>query len=121
MEDTPPETPVAPAPEKKRKRRYSRDLEGMQRWGRAASKASRRVARAVAAGLDTWYDRSERSALARRDGALRDSMKNLSKAVSKTVAEASMAPADLLAPLDSKRGRRVARAVARAFVPPFLR
>ncbi len=79
----------------KKKRRYSSGLEDVQRLERRVVRAADRVADAVAAGMDNFRRRSDRSALKKRDGALRDLVDNLSRSTAKTVRKASRAPRDL--------------------------
>jgi hypothetical protein len=106
---------------KKRKRKYSRGLRDVQRWERGYAKASRRVSRAISAGLDTYMERRDKSSYKRRDGAIRDALKNWSKGVSKAMRKASDAPYDLTKAFDTKSVRRTVKFVVRSLTLPFLR
>ena len=82
---------------KKRKgRRYSSRLDEIQRLERGSSKAARRLAKAVDRGLGVWAKNRNKSALKKRDGAVRDSLRNCSKAIRRTMIVASEAPADVV-------------------------
>lgn len=106
---------------RKRKRKYSRGLKDVQRWERGLAKGSRRVGRAVSAGLDRYFDRRERSSYKKRDGAIRDALKNWSKALGKTMRKASDAPYDVTKAFDTKSVRRTVKFGARTLALPFLR
>ena len=106
---------------KKRKRKYSRGLRDPQKWERGYSKALRRVGRAVASGLDTYVEKLDKSSFKRRDGAVRDALKNWSKAISKTVRKSGKASTDLANGFDTKSVRRAVKQVVRVFSSPFIR
>jgi Family of unknown function (DUF6312) len=112
---------VTVEPKRKRKRRYSRGLKDVQRWERGWAKASRRLGRAVAGGLDSYLDRRDRSSYKRRDGAIRDALKNWSKAASKSMRRASGAPYDVLKAFNTKTVRRTIKVGTRTLAFPFLR
>lgn len=86
---------VAEGAPKKRKKKYSKGLRDLQRLERGLSRASLRLADAVSAGLRTYHQRSEASALERRDGAFRDSFENAAIATGKSLQVASRVPRDL--------------------------
>lgn len=94
---------------KKRKRKYSRGLRDVQELGRTVSKASTRVARAVAKGMAQYRKRSEKSARKKRDGAILDFAVNMADGLGKTIRGLSVLPADLAKGLTTKRGKRRAR------------
>lgn len=106
---------------KKRKRKYSRGLRDPQKWERGYSKAVRRVGRAVASGLDTYVEKRDKSSFKRRDGAVRDALKNWSKALSKTINKSGKATSDLANGFDTKSVRRAVKQVVRVFSSPFVR
>lgn len=97
------------ARQKKKKRKYSRGLRDVQALGRTVSKASTRVARAVAKGMAEYRKRSDKSARKKRDGAILDFAVNLADGLGKTIRGLSVLPADLAKGLTTKRGRRRAR------------
>lgn len=110
------------APPKRRKRRKcSRELKGVQRLERRASKAAHRVARAVERGMATYRRERDRSAGRKRDGALRDLPLNAAEGMAATVREASRVPVDLVKGLDGRVVVRIARSGARLFILPFVR
>lgn len=100
---------IQPRPKKRRKRKYSKDLRGVQKFERNASKALLRVTRSVDAGISEWRKQTDRSARRRKDGALRDAPENLAKAVGKQLRVASRAPEDLVRAVRSLRIRKVVR------------
>ena len=93
----------------KKKRKYSKGLKDLQQLERTVSKTSRRVARAVAKGMTTYRKRSNKSALKKRDGALRDFAVNFADGISKTMRMLSAVPADLAKGLNTKRARKRVR------------
>ena len=116
-----PDTPVLVKRDKKGKRKYTRGLRDLQRWERGYAKASRSLGRAFAAGLDTYYKRRNKSSYKRRDGAVRDALKNWTKATGKMISKASDAPYDLVKALDSRSVRRTMKFFMRSLSSPFLR
>jgi hypothetical protein len=80
----------------KKRRRYSSRLGEIQRLERGSSKAARRLVNAVDRGLGVWAKNRNKSALKKRDGAVRDSLRNCSKAIRRTMIVASEAPADVV-------------------------
>lgn len=103
------EVGIQPQPKQRRKRKYSKDLRGVQKFERRASKALLRVTRSVDAGIREWRKQADRSARRRKDGALRDAPENLAKAVGKQLRVASRAPEDLVRAVRSLRIRKVVR------------
>jgi len=84
-------------------------------FGRGASNASQRLARAVELGFDNWRRERDRSAEDRRDGALKNALKNGVFAVGTTIKEASWASSDFFRGLGRKRDPR--RMLLRALLP----
>ncbi|WP_148293533.1 hypothetical protein [Azospirillum sp. B4] len=103
--------------------KYSKGLKDGQRFERRVTKASRKVAKAVALGFDVYLERRDRSAGKKRDGALRDVAKNVSKATGEALKEISEVPYDLALAFDTKGTRKLTKQVIRSLaVPlPFLR
>jgi hypothetical protein len=66
-------TPDAP----QEKRRYSRRMRGMQELERGMSKAGASLGDAVAATFNSYKDRSRKSSFKKRDGAVKDALKEL--------------------------------------------
>lgn len=105
---------------KKKKPRYARGTKDVQTANRGLMKASARLARAVAVGMTSYFDRSEKSARKRRDGANRDLAKNVTKALSKSIRRASEAPFDIARRLPNVTLNRQFRAGVRILIP-FMR
>ena len=61
---------------KKKKKKYSRGLEDLQRTGVGLTRVSSRIARSVAKGMKAFRKASDKSARKKRDGALRDSARD---------------------------------------------
>jgi hypothetical protein len=106
---------------KKKKRKDSRGLREVQTVERDLAKASRRVARAVASGIGTYYQRDKKSSRKKRDGAIKDALKNWAKGLGKTARRSSGVPYDIAKAFDTKTFRRNLRATVRFIAPPFLR
>jgi hypothetical protein len=106
---------------KKKKRKYSRGLRELQTGERRLSKAGARLARAVANGMNTYYKEDKKSSRKKRDGAIRDALKNWARGVGKTMRRSSGVPYDIARAFDTKTIRRNVRAVARVLAPPFFR
>ena len=112
------ETETAPP-----KRKYSRGLKDAQLFERRLAKADRRIGNAVAKGFNVYLERRDRSAEKKRDGALRDFSKNVSKAATETLRGLTDVPYDIGKAFDTKATRRTIKFVVRsfAFPLPFLR
>ncbi len=90
---------------KKKKMKYSRGLRDLQTVGRRLTKVSERLARANAAGIETYRKASDKSARKKRDGAMRDFGVNAAKGMSKSLRKSSRVPVDIAKAL-SPRGTR---------------
>lgn len=75
---------------------YSKRFKLAQKSERKMTKATRRLAEAVVAGIETWERERDRSAGKGKDGAMRDSLENYAKAYGKAVRKASRVPEDLV-------------------------
>jgi hypothetical protein len=82
---------------------------------RGVSKASQRMARAVELGLDNWQRQREKSARKKRDGAVRDALRNSASTAGTIVKEASWATSDLFRAFGRRRDPR--RLFLRALLP----
>jgi hypothetical protein len=98
--------PPVPEAGKKKKRRRSKRLQELGRAESGVAKASSRLASAVARGLAEYVERSDRSARAKKDGALRDLVKNAGKGLGETIRRSAEVPSDLVKALSGKRMRR---------------
>jgi hypothetical protein len=92
------------APNKKKKRKYSKGpMKLAQKAELGVSKGMQRMARAVEEGLGVWRDRRDGSSRKKRDGALRDALKNYGKAVTKFHKVGAKLPEDLTGRLPKLR------------------
>lgn len=80
----------------KRKRRYSKRLKGIGRGERYIVKAGHRIVEAMSSGIKEYRNRSDKSAEKKKDGSLRDLLKNAILGASKAMSKAAKAPADLV-------------------------
>lgn len=96
---------VEKSKKKKKKMKYSRGLRDLQTVGRRLTKVSERLARANAAGIETYRKASDKSARKKRDGAMRDFGVNAAKGMSKSLRKSSRVPVDIARAL-SPRGTR---------------
>jgi hypothetical protein len=99
---------------KKKKRRYSRGLKGVQVVGRRMTKMSSKSMRAVSRGMKAFRKANDKSARKSRDGGLRDLNLNLAKGFSRTLREASDLPYDMAKSLRTRNTRRIVRLQIRA-------
>lgn len=97
---------------KRKKKKYSRGLKGVQKFLFRSSKGTYRLSSALAKGIQTWRRKSSRSARRRRDGLFRDGFKNTAKAYGKVIRVTSKSPKDFvraLSPITLVKPHRVAR------------
>jgi hypothetical protein len=92
---------------KKKKRRYSKGLEDIQRSGRGFTRVSSRILRSVAKGMDEFRKASDKSASKKRDGAIRDLLLNVGKASSKSLKVSARIPRDIAKAMNRRTSRRV--------------
>jgi hypothetical protein len=88
------ETPATRS--RKRKKKTSKELKPFEKLDRDLSKAERRVAKAVLAGVSSWESGSKKSSKKKRDGAVRDALKNSVRAYSKYMDKASSVSSDVV-------------------------
>lgn len=81
---------------KKIKRKYSKSKQAIQELEIGLTKANLRMAKAVYRGLQVWESERNASADKKRNGALRDAMKNGSKSLRKSLKIAAGVPSDYL-------------------------
>lgn len=108
------EAVVITVEKKKKKRRTSRGLRGPQRVSRRLVRASHKLVRAVSAGLSTYREREDRSSRSKRDGAIKDGLKNWARAMGKVMRKSSGVPYDVARAFDTKSYRRGMRSLVRA-------
>jgi hypothetical protein len=104
-------------------KRYTRGSKGPQRLGLGLAKASRRTAEALASGLETFDRKSRKSAKKKRDGMLRDSVKNAARGLADSLKELRRAPRALAESVGTRRlwrrGRKIIKGLGRSW-PAFL-
>jgi hypothetical protein len=103
---------------KSKKYRYSRGVRGAQRMERDLSRIVLRQSRALTKGVETYVDARDKSAAAKRDGALRDFIPNMGDAWAEGMAEASELPRDIARLLNSRGNRRALRRQLRMISSP---
>lgn len=96
----------------KKKKKYSRGLKQPQKLAEGAVRASERLAQAAADGLSTFRKRCNSSSRKKRDGALKDSLRNLSRGMEDALTTAAKAPSDLTRKVSTRR-------LSRIVLPPF--
>ncbi len=101
--------PVVVETKKKKKKKYSNPLlRAVQEYEGALTKSTRKVTKAVREALDEYDARRDESRDKKKDGAVRDFVRNQSKALRKGLPVLAEAPADFLdAVADMKAVRRV--------------
>ncbi len=101
--------PLVLGKKKRKKRRYSSRFKVPGRAEFGVSKAAKRLANAVSDGLDTYVRRSNRSARKRKDGALKDLVKNSTRGAGKTLRKVTKVPRALSKALPARALRKTAR------------
>lgn len=98
----------------KGKKKYSRGLKDPQKLEVDASRAAHRIARAVADGFSEYRSERDKSARRKRNGAIKDAVRNTGRGLSEAIDTAARAPRDLTRRATTKR-------LSRLFMvpPPF--
>lgn len=99
----------------KDRKRYSKGTKGGQRILFGLSKAGFRVANALAEGTDTFVKRSDSSRSKRKDGFLRDSLRNASRGFSDGFSELGKAPEEIADRISTRRVWRTFRVISPFF------
>ena len=115
------ETVVSETGTKKKKRRYGRGMRGIQGLERGVTESLETVSEGVARMLRTYNKQREKSSRKKRDGALRDGMKNWAKAMGKGLRTAANAPYDFVRAANKGGGSKQVRKTVRLLIPPPLR
>ncbi|HET9767589.1 MAG TPA: hypothetical protein VFS60_12120 [Thermoanaerobaculia bacterium] len=102
------------------KKRYSKGTKDIQVCERGFSRSLERVADAVADGFGRYRRRRNRSANRKKDGAIKDFVRNVGRGAEKALRTGSKAPTDLTRRVTWKRLRRATRSVIPP-VPFFVR
>lgn len=93
---------------KRKKKKYTRGTKGLQRLFLGATRAAYRTTNSVTKGLNTFVRRSKRSARKRKDGLIRDSLRNASRGFNSGVKEAGRAPGEVTRKIGRKNVQRIA-------------
>lgn len=99
------------------KKRYSRGWKDPQILERDVSRSAERLAKAASDGFRRYRRRRDKSARKKKDGAIKDFVRNVGQGSERALRTASRAPSDLTRRATTKRLRRTLRAVP---VPPFF-
>lgn len=104
---------------KKKKKKYTQGTKGLQRLAVGVSDAVFRSANSVAKGAKTFSKRSKKSSRKKRDGLVRDSLRNASRGFSDGLTELGKAPNEIAKRIGTGQVRRSFR----VFIPsvPFGR
>ena len=97
---------------KKKKKKYTAGTKPLQRFMLGVSSAGSRSANSVAKGFRIFVKRSKKSARRRRDGMIRDSLRNASIGYSEGVSEFGRAPYEIARRISTGRVWRVFRAAS---------
>ncbi len=100
---------------KGKKRRYTKGTKPFQKLVLGASRAVYRAANSFAEGFDTFRKRSKRSARKRRDGLVRDSLRNAARGFSDAARKAGKAPRAFARQIGTKNVRRGFRVIFNPF------
>jgi hypothetical protein len=105
----------------KKKKKYSKDLKGIQKIENRVSKSGDTLAGAIDAGLETYRNERKKTAEKKKDGALVHFGDNLASGVEDFQKESAPALKQLVR--SNKRGRKDLRKTAKAIISsiPFLR
>lgn len=99
---------------KKKGPRYSKNRRLSQELGGAVLSAVRRVTKGVDRGLDTYIEARDNSAGKKKDGAVKDRLRNVAKAARTFSSHAAEAPAEFFEHVaDMKLGKRISKRVKR--------
>lgn len=99
---------------KKKKRKYSGGTKELQIDVRSVSKVAERIASALASGISLYARKTDKSSLEKKDGVLRDMLRNSASGLGKTLRKSSRIPVLLSKTASQRTVRRRARALARA-------
>lgn len=91
----------------RKKKKYSKGLKEVQQFEVDATRSADRVADAVADGISRYRRERDKSARKRRDGAIKDAVRNLGRGLSEALDTGARAPADLTRRATTKRLSRL--------------
>jgi len=105
----------------KKKRKYSRGLRASQEMERGVANAVATFSDALAETFGTYKKRSRSSSFKKRDGSVRDAVKNWTKATSEGMKKASDAPYDFVKTINRGKASRRIRDAVKMMSPPMFR
>jgi hypothetical protein len=105
----------------KKRRRYSRGLRASQEVERGVSNAAATLSDGLAETFRIYKKRSRNSSENKRDGAIRDAVKNWAKAYGEGMKAASDAPYEFVKTIDRGKTSRQIRDAVKMFSPPMFR
>ena len=94
---------------KKKKRKYTRGTKGVQRFTLGLAEAGSRVANSFGKGSRRFVKESKKSSRKRKDGLVRDSLRNASDGFSDAANEFGKAPGEVARRISTKQVRRTFR------------
>jgi len=106
---------------KNKKRRYTRGMRTMQEFELGFTRSTERIGKAVSRGLSVYRRRRNKSSRNRRDGAIRDGIENVSRAVGRALRTGSDAPYQFAKAINSRRFSKQIRDALRIVAPPLFR
>jgi len=98
---------------KSKKRKYSKGTKDFQIGLRRVTRVGDRLASALADGFSEYRKRSNKSSWKRKDGVLRDALKNAAWGMSKTLRKSDKVPVLLAKTVRTKQVRRSVRRMTR--------
>jgi len=105
----------------KKKKKYSRGLRASQEVEHGIANAASTLSNAIADTFGTYKKRSRSSSFKKRDGAVRDAIKNWTKATSQGMKTASDAPYQFVKTVNRGKASRRIRDAVRMVSPPMFR
>jgi hypothetical protein len=108
-------TPIVVELDRKKKRKYSKNLSRLQKTGRRLGRIAEKSARGNKKGASKFRELSEESAREKKDGAIRDLPRNAVKGLRAAAKESGSVPIDLartLVPRRRKSSRSRSRTVS---------
>jgi len=103
------------------RRRYSSRTKGLQEAERGMTRAAADLGEAIATTFRTYKKRENASSYKKRDGAVKDAIKNWTKATGKGMKEASDVPYHLVKSMNGSKASRQIRDAVKMFAPPMFR
>jgi hypothetical protein len=104
---------------KRNRKKYSRGLKTIQRTEDGLTLAGRRLGDALESGFKSYRKRRNKSARRRKDGPLRDIVRNTAGGVSRFFSVGSDIPYDVARKVNNRRFGKQVRDTVRFFTAPF--